>query len=370
MPLKIDHLLEHMVRRMEIAVNEWPNCQYKQRQLNMEEFPKGKWFHYIVDEIKSELENSIIKGKQYSFVVGTRTFTVYAMYPETSRMNMGDYLDACIKKMYVWFFVANDFCQSTCSPNVSVYWYLSKHKKTFPTNDGLIDRSHVNTGFTQPCTRGDNYIYLFREEEWFKVLIHESMHSFGMDFANVFEDEINTRLHHTFKISAFILFTESYAEIWAEIIQIIFISVNEYNCREPFIRISKLKNTIEKRLKHEVDFSMVQMCKILHHNKIEYDDLFGSNIYREGSQVFSYYVLKTILIFFYDDFLDWCTTHNENTICFKKTHENIISLLQFIELKCRNPWFLKSIQFVSRKIREMSADHVRTLRMSINEFTK
>ena len=52
------------------------------------------------------------------------------------------------------------------------------------SNIDIIDQIHVNTGFTTTCPV-DSEIVIFREEEWFKVFIHETFHNFALDFSDM-----------------------------------------------------------------------------------------------------------------------------------------------------------------------------------------
>ena len=359
-----DRLLQKMIERMELAVKEWPNSQYTEKGL--EDLPKGDLYGFIVKDIKNEMERSNILGKQYSFVIGTRTFTIFAVYPfQSPSVNIYPYMDASVKKMFVWLFVASAFFQSNCSQHTNIYWYISDQKKELPSENIVLNKEHVNTAFTYPCPHYTNSIYLFRREEWFKVFVHETFHSYGLDFSDT-ENNADERLRQTFKITVDIRFSEAYTEVWAEIICMMFSAVREYSTTEPFIRISRLKRNIEGKLHGEIAFSVFQMCKILRHNKMEYEDFFVSNAYREKTNVFSYFFLKTILLYFYNDFLEWSITHNGYTLRINKNAENIESLVEFIEKRCKNPGFLHSIQNMKRVFSPsiLSHDEMKTLRMT------
>jgi hypothetical protein len=360
-------LIRKIVNQMELAVNSWKlNQTYRERILSSEadDF-KGPDFEYIVDEIKEDLSASNLAGKKYSFVIGSRTFTINVIYPHSYKPT---FLDVAIKKMYVWLFVANHFADSGCSPNLTVYWYLTKHKKIIPRENEVIDRVHVNTAFTMACPARANTIYIFREEEWFKVLIHESFHSMGIDFAKLPEEAANAAIYAIFPVNCDLRFSEAYTESWAEIIHVVFLSVGEYSCKESAIDINKLSKAIERKMDNERMFSMFQLAKVLHHNKTTYRGLFTKNRYKEASHVFSYYVLKTIFIFFYNEFIEWTTENNDGTITFKKTQENILSLVGFIRDRCREPQFMQTINIFEKAVPTLQKGHaMETMQMSISE---
>ena len=60
---------------------------------------------------------------------------------------------------------------------------------------------------------------------------------------------------------------------------------------------------LRQLLQNEIYFSMYQMNKVLNHNGISYEDLVknkNTDLYREASNVFAYYVLKTIMLYHND----------------------------------------------------------------------
>lgn len=252
-------------------------------------------------------------------------------------------------------------CRFFMFTEMTIYWYLTKHKKELPREHEVIDRVHVNTAFTFACHKGSNSIYIFREEEWFKVLLHESFHSFGLDFALMPEDVVNKAMFSIFPIKLDLRFSESYAELWAEIINVLFISVINYPCNSNRINMNILARSIETKMADEIAFSMFQISKILKHNKMGYIELFSKNNYMEKTSVFSYYILKGIMIFYYNDFIEWCITHNDG-LRFNKTEENLLSLVEFIKLRCRNPEILRTIG------ENKSIHNKTTMRMSISEL--
>jgi hypothetical protein len=62
--------------------------------------------------------------------------------------------------------------------------YFTNYLKILPpANGSIIDQEHANTAFTTSC-KTNTEINLFREEEWFKVLVHETFHCMGLDFSS------------------------------------------------------------------------------------------------------------------------------------------------------------------------------------------
>lgn len=363
-------IIKNMVMQMKNAVEK--PIEILEHILDPTEDIKGDDYDYMVDEVKHELSQKRKIGKKYTFVIGSRNIVVYAIYPgEKFTQKHYSYIDAAVKKMYVWLYIASYYASASCSPNLTIYWYLADAKKMLPKHRSeMIDRQHVNTGFTRACPIHQNSIYIFRKEEWFKVFIHESFHSLGLDFASMPEEPANKAIFSIFPVHCDLRFSEAYTEAWAEIIHVIFICVSEYPCKYPEINIDQLSKMIQKKMELERRWSMFQLTKVLNHNGFRYIDLFSNrntikkpSDWKEGSNVFSYYVLKSIFIFFYNDFMEW-----SGTIAFKHTQENILRFVEFIRKNCRNPEYMRIIdEFESRLIRVPDDIAMKTLKMSINE---
>ena len=124
---------------------------------------------------------------------------------------------------------------------------------------------------------------------------------------------------------------------------------------------------------------------------LTYNDLYShrelskrnrEKMYKENSNVLAYYVIKTILIFHYQDFLLWCKTHNFSLIQFHKTNKVQIDFCHFIKEYHKKSGmltgishahkFLMDIHKTRKTSREKKMDDldyiVSNLRMSICEL--
>jgi hypothetical protein len=82
------------------------------------------------------------------------------------------------------------------------------------------------------------------------------------------------------------------------------------------------------------------LAKVLDFMGMTYQDLYLKNthskmlrktMYKEKTNVLSYYVIKTILLNNYQSFLEWCNTNNLSLLQFNSTSANIIKFCKFIE---------------------------------------
>ena len=105
------------------------------------------------------------------------------------------------------------------------------------------------------------------------------------------------------------------------ILIISFFKTKKHEINEYLINVNKLMN-------YEKLFSIIQLIKTLNFMSLKYKDLYSSNkvckykrkfFYHENTNVFSYYIIKCILIFNLGEFIFWCNDNNISLIDFHKT---------------------------------------------------
>ena len=336
--------------------------------------PKGIHYKYLQNEMTSihnYLENERHIGKHYELTIGNRSFNIFITRPSSDKRQnaiLYDIMDKDICKIYLWLFVCCHYSRQVCSQTMDIYMYLTDLKKTLPENAAdCLTMNHVNTAFTVPCPKGSNEIYIFRCEEWFKVFIHETLHSFGLDFALAREPEMATMFQSIFPIDSDFEFTETYAEIWGEVINLLFVSIHE-SSSDPVLNTNQLFKAIETDLNREQLMSIFQMVKILDHMKMKYRELFiPDNPYTEKTNVFPYYILKSVLMFHINEFFEWCHIHNDGSIQFK--NENVSNFFEFVVSRSQKENYMKTIDFFESwfKKNKNGLPVMRSLRMSITE---
>lgn len=184
---------------------------------------------------------------------------------------------------------------------------LSNNKKTI--SKGILGPKNVNSGFTI-ISSGD--IYLYRKEEIVKVLIHELIHSTKKDLNLNVTKVYNRIVNNLFSLDN-VLVNESFTEFLACILNAVF-NISYYD----FIFKTNYINNLDKYIENEIVFSLVQTCKILDHNRIE--NIYKLDKYREESNIFAYYILKSILLYNIETYIHNIFNINDNNnILFLKT---------------------------------------------------
>ena len=270
----------------------------------------SEYYRQIHPDIRRLIDNSAgYYSKQYVFELlakpVTQNITVDFIYPfseetgETTPVpaKMDKLFMKYLHRIYEWLYIANEYRTPECSDELHIWLYLTHAPKLLPTVRGeSLGSKHANTAFTYPCNKSSS-IFIFREEEWFKVLIHETFHCYGLDFCVSAElseialadiRKLFPRVKHT-AVGVY----ETYSEIMAETMNIMFY-------RHHYRDGTHLKTLIQ----YERQFSLFQMVKVLRHMGLSYTDLFVEGEYQEDTNIFAYYVLKSICMFYLTDFLD------------------------------------------------------------------
>jgi hypothetical protein len=271
-----------------------------------------------------------------------------------------------------------------CSTELSIYLYLTDLKKTLPTELNYhreIKEENVNTGFTFGCSL-KNQIFIYREEEWEKVLIHELIHAFGLDFAsnNGLNAIANHRAMTFFAIDGGagvvkdLRLYEAYTETWADILYAL-------------LKTPRL-NTAISRLRVQQEWAMRQYVKIMTFYGLEigmgestnqgiFMDRMKENekslILKESVTLYSYYILKSRILFNLGYFFEFLTrTKNTTTtfhsiIEFVKTEKGVRDFMDFIlkELYRVDKGFEKAVMRIPRRRLKKMDKYQNSLRMTI-----
>lgn len=333
------------------------------------------WFATIPPEIQREIR-TMKHAKTYHLKIGHREIRVVLV----QHMHSLDFCKRAIRKIERWLSFILSVCPAKCANTLSIYLCLTDHKKQLPAKIGVlynggdtsndtsndksndkyqIDTIHANTAFTTSCN-AKNSIFIYRKEEWFKVLIHESFHCLGLDFSELGSNQPDQVIRSVFPAlssSVDVRLYESYCEMWAEIINLLFL------CGPATIRCKSAKytfpakrktqkmasravgfNCVVRLLKYERIYSVFQANKLLRHYDLEYTDLFeATQLYQEKTQAFSYYVAKSILMWNIDAFLQWCLANNSTPYSLEFNKKKVVSYANLVGDKCRDASYMAQI---------------------------
>ena len=355
--------------KLKIKINETNNIELL--QLDFNNLHKGKFFpdeiyYYIKEYINYKLSykikiNNIEINVDFYFLIRDNYDLIFYK----------NYIEKYIKIIKNWLFICKLYTTNENLHILNLKIFLTPFIKKLPDNYNdnnlnkkLLSSFHVNTGYTAHFKdQNVKNIVIFRKEEWFKVFIHETIHAFNLDFNNLnYQNEKNLLKSHFTNIESDFEFNESYCEFWAEIMNLSYYCFFLCNTNyKDFLLLFELNITLEKY------FSILQLNKVLNYYNLNYDLLMENNnnvniYYKENTNIFCYYIIKTILLFNYDVMLEWCNKNNINFLDFKKTNKNIESFLHMIIKLKKDKKLIKIIRSNNNKINNNN------LEMSLFEF--
>jgi hypothetical protein len=143
--------------------------------------------------------------------------------------------------------------------------------------------------------------------------------------------------------SDFLLF-ESLCEFWSRTLNV---SILSYYM-QPNISYKDFEELFMVNLNLERVFSMIQMCNYLSCFKLTYEDLLNNNAqnYSESTNGFCYYVLTPILLYNYQQTINWFVSHNETLLQFSKKERDIYLFYHYIKTIYKSHQLLDYIKHI------------------------
>jgi hypothetical protein len=277
-------------------------------------------YGYIPDEIRKTIDEAEWTGlEQEGILQGGRKFHIWLAVPKHS--SSSSQLRSYLHYVIVWLQFVSTIARQQCAEELKIHLILTDAKKRVPSEDaGPVDEIHANTAFTTFCSK-QNEIFVYRREEWFKVFLHETFHCLGLDFSHMAigprGDQSNECILSHFPAldpDTDVRLYETFCEVWAELFHLMF---RLFTDRRTVKCYPFSESQFIRELKLEQAFSIYQSNKILRLSDFNYSDLFSKKdermMYRENTQAFSYYVLKSVLLWHVDAFIHWCIKNCSGT---------------------------------------------------------
>ena len=303
---------------------------------------------YFPEKIQKHILNEQSVAITYNFNVGNRTVVLHFVLfnKRENNVNMHKMRVKARRVCALLHLVSLHASRATCSSALNIFIYMTEFKKLFPDETSkVLDSEHANTGLSYHCAR-NNDVVVYRKEEWFKVLIHELFHAFGLSFIDGdlpdgADAAMQSMLKKTYAISHPVRIYETYCEIWARILNAVFACFSDgdgndskcadANCMNSDIELAVFGECVMKGLQKDAEHALHQCAKIMHHmgipshvllNPTDENRAIVFEKYRENTNVFAYYVLTCALQHSHEIFLEWC--YKNNPIIDKKPRANIM----------------------------------------------
>lgn len=323
--------------------------------------PRGQ---FLPDKIKVNIENRLTHILSYRTMIGKYKVTIEFGILDENDLNNLDKFDKYAEYIFNWIYVCGIYAKKSCVSTLRIELYLTDFKKELPENrTKILGPLEINTGYTYRCAVNGE-IVLYRKEEWKKVFIHETMHTFGLDMAT-HDKYIKEQLHKHFPIKSDFLLSEAYVEYWARMLNVLMHNYYKYGGSVK-LALPEIKHGLEL----EKYYSLYQASKVLDYMGLRYEDIIchseknrclRQNLYREKTNVFSYYVLTSILFYDYKSILIWCKKNNENILRFRSTKSTLTSIIELLIDQAKNKRFCSDIN----KALKLLNSKDKNLRMSI-----
>jgi hypothetical protein len=318
---------------------------------SLHELPKTELMdsNFMPGSIKDDILYNIIGYMKVSIKISNIDVNVYYGFFKKTDFNQLNKIKNEIMEALKIIKFCSSFTNLKSIKSLNIYLYLTKAQKNIPKNPVLIlGSNNCNSAVTFACATNGK-IMIYRKEEWKKVLIHELFHSLCLDFSSVKYESLRKKVKNIFDVKSDFEISESYSEYWATIINCCFVSYNlldDTNDIDNFLLFTDFCIQLERM------FSLFQMIKVLHFMGLRYENLykvdavsssFRKILYKEDTNVLCYYIIKTILLFYNDDFMRWCMINNNNIIKFNKNEQNFNKLYDFIKDRYNKDFFKLSV---------------------------
>lgn len=195
--------------------------------------------------------------------------------------------------------------------NFELNYIPTKFTKKFPNKFKILGENEINSGVSYVDL---NKIYIFREEEFLKVFIHELFHCIDFDrflFDKKCNKKMNIEQNHNCN--------EAYNELGAMI----------YDCCFRSIENKKIDliDLIEKNRLYTI-YQIKQILQYYNFNNFDF-----SKEFKENTSVYSYFILKGIYLYHLNNLLKIESNYlfNINRDKFMIFHDNSINNIKFYD---------------------------------------
>lgn len=250
---------------------------------------------FTAPSIQSILRTKVIYCSSYELIICGVTVKLqfYALTKWNNKSSIYSRIMRIIKRIiFVIYFFRGDTCNTDGILDMDIF--LIDIKKKFPKKRLVkLDVENVNSGFTSFMSDGVKHIITFRDEEKDKIVVHELIHFFYLDFHS-----LNCDLSTIVNVKPTLEFipNESYTELMTIIFHTALISIES----QEDLSIAPII------LQTELFFGYLQCAKLLFHYGYGHVDEFftpyngTTDAFYQNSCVISYYFIKTALLSRFD----------------------------------------------------------------------
>jgi hypothetical protein len=243
---------------------------------------------------------------------------------------------------------------------IEIEFLDTKNKKVLPKKYKLLGPKEINSGSTSFGSSKE--VSIWRGEESDKVTLHELIHYHNLDFHHRSNNEpINILISQNFNIDPNIdkLVNEAYTEIWGNLFNLMMVA-----CEIKDLNHHLTLNELFSRLyKLELYYSLFQVSKILDFfgfkdidDFVKPYDINNNNIkFEQSTSVFSYFFIKTALLFNLETFIQFVQSnlHDIRDIySIKLKGDSLNNFMDLILNLAKNREYLDTLNYFMKMIHQ------------------
>ncbi len=279
---------------------------------------------FISLDIQKNIESINIK-KSYYKIYDNELIHNIILYDDNDNPNIWDDENNILKMLLYAIKTVGNIVNK--KENVTIEIYLMKQKKIINHNENIIASDNINSGSSY---LNRNKILIWRTEEFYKVLIHELIHLYGIDKFLIYQ---NTNIFP--KINGTDHINESYTESLA----ILICSIMSHTIHNSNINIYTY---VDKWITDEILFLIFQVSKILKIFKAStFDDYINNKITITQTTSFrSYFIIKLAILLNINDFAE---KYHNNNYDINANENTFITICESWNNLIKNDYIIKSI---------------------------
>ena len=330
--------------------------------------------HFTPEPIKKYIYEQVTSMVSFLATINQKDVKLDFYLTEKELINDLSEIKEMAQRLFIVFKYLSGMSEKECCETLTISLFRTPFKKILPKSSHIIiGPNHVNTAVTYHCVKNNN-ILVYRKEEIFKTCIHEMLHALGLDWNEMSTTKLKEKMKRLYKIKSNMNTPEAYVEFWACILNSCFSSyfLSNKNLEEYLL-------FVEYFLEFEKIYSLYQINKILKFMEMSYSDLYKNSVssvqlrkymYKEDTNVFMYYILKTLFLYNHLEFIIFCKKNNKNLINFLKTEDSMNNIYNFISKMHDKAGFINDINKIGNIINKKKGTQFikKTMRMTAVEL--
>lgn len=302
--------------------------QYVREHVESNPFEHIKMSYFIEKEYLENAAKTI--NYKYNCVIKYDNFSFFVTFFTKGVIKIDNY----IEMLKIIFYICLNHVDKKSKTSFTIDIILSSGKKSLPNKKGPVLPKHINSGYTILNGNSDNYMLIYRSEEWVKVLLHECFHIFCLDI-NEYTHIVTKIFRELFNIHSRFLLNETIVEFWARTLNCALstIAINPLMSYHDFSIMFNLNLNIEKI------WAFHQSKRLLNNFGLSYDDIILDQnktqtqdiIFKEETNAFNYIILTAVLLYDFDRVISWFVSNNDNVMNFEKDEQSLMLFIAMIK---------------------------------------